>query len=390
MKGWSTRSIQTLVNASPKVKQIPSETDVWNLNLDQIESHSGRVLEKIYVSAERLGPSTFAFEPRTVLYSKLRPYLNKVVVADEAGFATTELVPLRCNPNEIHPEYLAYFLRSDEFLRFATEVVAGAKMPRMVMSEFWNFQVPVPPLPDQRRIAAILDQADALRAKRREALAQLDNLTQSIFIEMFGDFGTEYCRWNLVKFDQVVKDSRIGLVRGSQELGVENPYPYLRMNAIARDGSLQLEGASRAKATSEELATYSLRRGDFLFNTRNSRELVGKTALFNSDSLFLYNNNLLRIRFVEGVDSAYIFAAFKTKFIQNELEIRKSGTTNVFAIYYKDLRTLPLPLPPLELQTAFATRIQSVEALKARHREALQELDLLFAALQHRAFNSEL
>jgi type I restriction enzyme S subunit len=190
---WSNRAIRTLVDGNAKFQAAMAGEQVWNLNLDQIESHGGRVLEKVYVSKESLGPSTYAFEPRTVLYSKLRPYLNKVVVADEAGYATTELVPLRCKPNEVHPEYLAYFLRSSNFLKFANMVVAGAKMPRMVMTEFWDFLVPIPPLPEQRRIAAILDQADALRAKRREALAQLDSLTQSIFIEMFGDPVTKFC-----------------------------------------------------------------------------------------------------------------------------------------------------------------------------------------------------
>lgn len=164
---------------------------------------------------------------------------------------------------------------------------------------------------------------------------------------MFGDAQVEGDRWPKVPFDELVQESRIGLVRGSQDLDPSHPCPYLRMNAIGRDGDLRLEGALFAKATDDEWSIYSLRRGDFLFNTRNSRELVGKTALFRSDELFLFNNNLLRVRFKEFVDPEYVIAAFRTQFIQNELEVRKSGTTNVFAVYYKDLRTLPIPLPPL-------------------------------------------
>ena len=147
MSGWPGRAIRSLVNSAAKPKSQSSSAAVWSLNLDQIESHSGRVIEKVYVNPEKLGPSTFAFEPKTVLYSKLRPYLNKVVVAHEPGFATTELVPIRCNSDEVLPEYLAFFLRSQKFLSFATATVAGAKMPRMVMSDFWEFQVPLPPLP---------------------------------------------------------------------------------------------------------------------------------------------------------------------------------------------------------------------------------------------------
>ena len=387
---FPTAPMRSLLDAAHKAALPENEEEVWALNLDQIESHSGKVLAKAMLNRSEVGPSTYVFNRGTVLYCKLRPYLNKVVVADDDGVATTELVPLRCDESKVLPHYLAHFLRSATFLAFATNVVAGAKMPRMVMSEFWSYPVPLPPLEEQRRIAAILDQAETLRTQRRTALALLDSLTQSIFLDMFGDMRTEPDRWPKAPFEAIVKNSRIGLVRGSQELDDAHPYPYLRMNAITRDGELKLEGALRATATAEELETYRLRHGDFLFNTRNSRELVGKTALFRGDELYLFNNNLLRVRFVESAHPEYVVAAFKTQFIQNELELRKSGTTNVFAVYYKDLRTLPIPLPPLPLQQTFATRIASIEALKATHRRALAALDALFASLQQRAFAGQL
>ena len=383
---FPTAPMRSLLDAAHKAALPEDEEEVWTLNLDQIEPHSGKVLAKVMVNASEVGPSTYVFNKGTVLYCKLRPYLNKVVVTEDDGVATTELVPLRCDESKVLPHYLAHFLRSATFLAFATNVVAGAKMPRMVMSEFWSYPVPLPPLEEQRRIAAILDQAETLRTQRRTALALLDSLTQSLFLDMFGDMRTEPDRWPKAPFEAIVKNSRIGLVRGSQELDDSHPYPYLRMNAITRDGKLKLEGALRATATADELETYCLRDGDFLFNTRNSRELVGKTALFRGNELYLFNNNLLRVRFVESAYPEYVVAAFKTQYVQNELELRKSGTTNVFAVYYKDLRTLPIPLPPLPLQQTFATRIASIEALKATHRRALAALDALFASLQQRAF----
>jgi type I restriction enzyme S subunit len=167
----ATSPMRSLLDASYKAKQPDTDTDadadadadVWCLNLDQIESHSGKVLSKLKIKARDVGPSTYAFEKGTVLYCKLRPYLNKVVVADAVGMATTELVPLRCDPSKVLPEFLAHFLRSPVFLAFATNVVAGAKMPRMVMGEFWAYLVPLPSMEEQRRIAAILDQAETLR-----------------------------------------------------------------------------------------------------------------------------------------------------------------------------------------------------------------------------------
>ena len=141
----TTEPLGALIDRSHRPREPGDHDEVWNLNLDQIEPHSGRVLAKRMVSTSDLGSSTFAFDRGTVLYSKLRPYLNKVVVADDAGVATTELVPLRCDDSRLGAHYLAHFLRGPEFLRFATNVVAGAKMPRMVMSEFWKFPVPLPP-----------------------------------------------------------------------------------------------------------------------------------------------------------------------------------------------------------------------------------------------------
>ncbi len=382
--------IEDLMHNTRAQDVVGGDAKVWSLNLDQIESGSGRILEKRMVALKDLGPSTYRFDAGTLLYSKLRPYLNKVVVADAPGYATTELVALRCDSAKMVPNFLAHYLRSPEFLEFANTVVAGAKMPRMVMSAFWRYEVPAPSLDDQHHIATILDQADALKAKRREALAQLDKLTQSIFIEMFGEYQHGRIRWPIEVVEQLTSDTQIGLVRGAEDFGPDFEVPYVRMNAVGRCGEFFPELVQRTNATPEELTSYSLKAGDLLFNTRNSKELVGKTALFREQGVYVYNNNLMRIRFKPSIEPEYIAAAFLTPFIQQELETRKSGTTSVFAIYGRELKTLPIPVPPLPLQKTFTSRIQAVESLKTQHRAALTELDALFASLQYRAFQGEL
>lgn len=328
-----------------------------------------------------------------VLISTVRPNLNGVaqITAEfDGATASTGFCVLRPDTAKLNASYLFQWVKSGNFVDDMVRKATGASYPAVSDRIVGDSLIPLPPLPEQRRIAAILDQAETLRTQRRTALALQGSLTQSLFLDMFGDMRMEPDRWPKVPFEAIVKDSRIGLVRGSQELDDSHPFPYLRMNAITRDGELKLEGALHATATAEELETYCLRNGDFLFNTRNSRELVGKTALFRGKELYLFNNNLLRVRFVESTHPEYVVAAFKTQYVQNELELRKSGTTNVFAVYYKDLRTLPIPLPPLPLQQTFATRIASIEALKATHRRALTALDALFASLQQRAFAGQL
>ena len=249
--------------------------------------------------------------------------------------------------------------------------------------------LPLPPLEEQRRIAAILDQAETLRAQRRAAIALLDQLPQAIFLEMFGDFDSVKGRWPVIQFHELVQDTKLGLVRSAQEFGPAFSVPYVRMNAITRSGDLELTSVQRTEVTDRELEEFQLKEGDFLFNTRNSAELVGKTALFRGGGQFVFNNNILRVRFNERVHPEFVAAAFRTRLVQRELGLRKSGTTNVFAIYYKELRTIPIPTPPLDLQRQFVKTVEAIHRAKAAHQSALAELDALSSALQSTAFTGE-
>lgn len=248
----------------------------------------------------------------------------------------------------------------------------------------------LPPLAEQKRIAAILDAADALRAKRRETLAQLDALLQSSFLSLFGDPVTNPMGWPELEFEKIVESTKLGLVRGSTEFGWEMPVPYVRMDAITNDGRFLPEKVQGTSASNEEIETYGLRSGDFLLNTRNSKELVGKIAVFRGPNGWTFNNNIIRIRFLKGVEPDVISTQFRFSRVKQALENRKAGTTSVFAIYWKELKSLPVLLPPLSLQQKFAAIVGSVERQKTAQRTHLAELDALFAALQHRAFRGEL
>lgn len=312
------------------------------------------------------------------------------VINDYEGAFGAFCKVLRPLKSQVDPRYFAHFFKTADYRRTVSNLAAGANINNLKNEHLDELLIPLPSLSEQRRIAAILDQADTLRAKRRAALAQLDSLTHSFFMEMFGEYRHRRIRWPIEMFEQLTTDTQIGLVRGAEDFGPDFETPYVRMNALGRRGEFFPGLVQRTDATTQELTDYSLRAGDLLFNTRNSKELVGKTALFREQGTYVYNNNLMRIRFKPSIEPEYIAAAFLTPFIQQELETRKSGTTSVFAIYGRELKTLPIPVPPLPLQKTFATRIHAVEALKTQHRAALTELDALFASLQHRAFQGAL
>lgn len=156
-KGWATAKIKDVAPENPSKEQLPGK--VWLLNLDMIESNTGKVIEKVYEDVEN-ALSVQAFDEGNVLFSKLRPYLNKVVIPDEPGLATTELVPLRPEPSRLHKVFLSHLLRGSHFVNYANDISGGTKMPRMPLSELRNFECILPPMDLQRQFVSIAEQAD--------------------------------------------------------------------------------------------------------------------------------------------------------------------------------------------------------------------------------------
>lgn len=186
-KHWPTKKMKDVAPSSPYTGEIIQNTNgYWLLNLDMVESNSGRIIEKVYVAEDEIGQSTTTFSSKYVLYSKLRPYLNKVVVPDDDGYATTELIPLLPNQQLLTQLYLAQLLRGDEFLAYISSQVSGTKMPRVTMSAFWNFDVMLPPLYLQERYAAFVRQSDKSKFELEEALSELTATYKRIIAENLG------------------------------------------------------------------------------------------------------------------------------------------------------------------------------------------------------------
>ena len=172
-KSWPTKAIMEVAPEQPSKKQMPGK--VWLLNLDMIESNTGKVIEKVYETSDNT-LSVQPFDEDNVLFSKLRPYLNKVVVPDEYGLATTELVPLRPNQEVLNKVFLSYLLRSQQFVTFANKISGGTKMPRMPLAELRNFKCILPPMSEQLKFVSIAKQADKSKSYVWTALKNLESM----------------------------------------------------------------------------------------------------------------------------------------------------------------------------------------------------------------------
>lgn len=296
---------------------------------------------------------------------------------------------LRAKPSQADPRFLYWWFSSERtqaLLRSFGQKTTN--ISNLNSERCLNLDIPLPTLPEQRRIAAILDQAGALKAKRREALGQLNSLTQSIFIEMFGAPEVNLKRWPLGKIRDILESASYGT---SEKSSSEGEFPVLRMNNITRSGELDLGDLKYMDLPLKDHDRYLVKAGDVLFNRTNSAELVGKTAMVPEAAPKLaYAGYLVRLRVNAENHPLYLARYLNTIYAKRMLRGMCKSIIGMANINATEIQAMQIAIPPLQLQQTFATRIQAVEALKSTHRSALAELDTLFASLQHQAFSGQL
>ena len=177
-KGWQVKKLKEVAPQQEYQGDVPSANGkYWLLNLDMVSSNTGEIIEKCYFDYEEIGNSTIIFNTDNVLYSKLRPYLNKVVIPNDIGYGTSELVPLKPDKGLLNKVFFASLLRSSYFVKYISGKVAGAKMPRVAMGEFREFAVILPPLALQQEFA---DKIEAIE-KQKELIKQSITQTEELF-----------------------------------------------------------------------------------------------------------------------------------------------------------------------------------------------------------------
>ena len=181
--------------------------------------------------------------------------------------------------------------------------------------------------------------------------------------------------WVAVNLETTVKDGRIGLVRSAKEQSTDQGFPYVRMQHYDLEGNWNSKDLTKVSASPTEAKIYELQEGDILFNTRNSYELVGKVAIWQFQKFgYLYNNNLLRLRFYKGILPKWIGYQMMAPQFRSNLESFKSATTSVCAIYTKDLNSQTILLPPLNEQKRIVAAIESLRERSQKARSALSAI----------------
>ena len=313
--------------------------------------------------------------------------------ADRAGriIASNFLLRLRVDESAVVPRFLWYVLNSGASKAFVKTIVGASTYPNLKWSLYASHPIPLPPLAEQRRIAEVLDRAEALRAKRHAALTQLDTLTQSIFLDLFGDPATNPKGWQMSRVGDAA-DVQGGLQVSTARRTYPREVPYLRVANVHR-GFLDLDEIKMLRATDAEIARTNLQKGDLLIvEGHGNPEEIGRGALWDgSITECVHQNHIIRVRFdCEKLIPIYACESLNSPSGRRHLLRSGKTTSGLNTISVSEVRAAPIAVPPLSLQREFARRIAAVEKLKTTHRASLAELDALFATLQHRAFRGEL
>ena len=329
---------------------------------------------------------------RSVLFSSRAPIglvaINTLPVCTNQGFKS--LVP---RSDLVSPDFLFWWLRAQE--KHIQSKGRGATFKEVSKKIVENLQIPLPPTAEQKRIAGILDAADALGAKRREALAQLDALLESAFLDIFGDPVTNPMGWRVGRLEDCFGKARPGTCCGpfgsalKRHEYVEDGIPVWGIDNVKPNQFIQEKSLFITPEKFAELRRYSVESGDILISRAGTvgRMCVAMPTVEQS----IIGTNLIRLTLDPGAMLPVFFASLYTFCGERLPGLRASGDDKAYSFLNTTrLKSLVVPLPPLDLQHRFAAIVESVERQKATQRAHLAELDTLFASLQSRAFQGDL
>ncbi|MHC8373985.1 restriction endonuclease subunit S [Pseudomonas sp. MDT1-85] len=397
MTGWPTVSLSDIaekvdygVTASaaksplgPKFLRI---TDIQNggVNWDKVP----------WCECDERSISRSLLQPGDIVFARTGATTGKSYLVrdcpDNAVFASY-LIRVRLN-EEVDPAYLIHFFNTPYYWAQISSGARGAAQLGVNSTTLQALKVPKPTLSEQRRIAAILDQVEYLRTKRRATLEKIDSLSHAAFCEMFGNVLVNDRGWNDSKELGDCAEIVSGFTKGRKLDGkLTSSVPYLTV-ANVQDKFLKMDGVKTEEATDSEVERYRLLKGDLLLTEGGDPDKLGRGTLWNDElPVCIHQNHVFRVRLVTD-ELTPIFLNWLVGSVRGKRYFLKSAkqTTGIASINISQLKNFPLLIPPLALQKKFELSLMQIELTKTLQQKHLSELDALFSSLQHRAFRGEL
>ncbi|MEY3242565.1 MAG: hypothetical protein RIR11_4004 [Bacteroidota bacterium] len=288
-------------------------------------------------------------------------------------------------------KYLIYYL--NVLKSQIKQIAQGAARPNISTNEISNLQIPLPPLATQKRIAEILDAADALRRKDQALLQKYDELAQAIFMDMFGDPVKNEKGWEVKKLGDIIRDIEAGSSYGGEDKILDDDeFGVLKVSAVT-SGKFRPEEYKAVKKSIIQKNPIFVQQGDFLFSRANTRDLVGATCIVDKDYDYLFlPDKIWKIIFIaEKCNPIFIKSFLSQKSVRYELNKTATGTSgSMLNISMQKLKDLPVIIPPISLQNNYRIFYNSLQNMRSNSTDVNINSLALFQTLLQKAFNGEL
>ena len=343
-----------------------------------------------FITEEAIGESATNRVPAGTVLLVTRTSVGKVALAAMELCFSQDITAITPDPHCLDRSYLVHFLRTKQ--PHLERRARGATIKGVTREVVANLAIPLPPLDQQKRIAGTLDAADALRAKRREAIAQLDTLLQSTFLDMFGDPVTNTMGWEVKPLNELLGEKSTNGAYYPKDAYSSVGTRMVHM-ANAFYGVVNPNEVKRVDAPLADIEKYGLLPTDILVSRRslNYKGSAKPCLIPETDEPLIFESSLIRVRpDRERVLTIYLFHYLLNDRARTKYVFPLVTRSTISGISQSNLMKVKVVLPPLDLQHRFAAIVESIEHQKASQHAHLAELDTLFASLQSRAFRGDL
>lgn len=298
------------------------------------------------------------------------------------------LLCLKVN-DKAYPKYVYYYLSSYVFLSKLPRITKkSVNQASFTVTHFKELEIPLPPLDEQKRIAAILDKADDIRRKRQQAINLADDFLRSVFLDMFGDPVTNPKGFPLGTIRDFVETANYGSSGKASE--TEGEYPMLRMGNITYQGGWDFKNLKYIDLSEKDKPKYLTQKGDLLFNRTNSKELVGKTAVFEEEKPMAIAGYLIRIRTNKLGNNYYLSGYLNSTHGKKTLVGMCKSIVGMANINAQEVQNIKIVLPPIELQNEFENIVKTTKQKLKSFDKSSELLNDNFNSLSQKAFAGEL
>lgn len=333
---------------------------------------SGSVSITRWGSTEMLVSAMKVFHRGDILVARRNVYLKRASTVDFDGITSGDSIILRVN-DERYKAIVPFVLNTDSFWDYADQHSDGSMSKRLAPKTMLEYEFTLPDDEEVERLSTLLWAMERTKTAYKNLIAKTDELVKSQFVEMFGTFPANEHGWPVGTIRDGVMDVRYGSSRKAAE-GNNGQYPYLRMNNITYGGELDLTDVKTINIPDDELDKCSVRRGDVLFNRTNSRELVGKTCVYNRDEIMVLAGFVVRVRVNDRLLPEFLSAFMNTDFTKTLLLSMCKAAIGQANINATEFQNIGIYFPPIEHQQEFVQIKAQADKSKFAAQQALADL----------------